>query len=368
MTVDMKPVCYKMAQGVNEEVFPGGVLLVSVGDTLVCHNAFGVKDIFTKNRVEKNSVFDLASLTKPLATAMAVAKLIEKKHLKLNQSIGEFIPAAQGTDKCNITLESLLRHCSGLPAHRPYYTKLVSIKPEKRQEVLCAMLLQEPLVYEPDTREIYSDLGYMLLARIVEIVSRKRFDAFVLENVFHPLGVKSLFFGKDTSGEQYAATAYDFESIVSTEKCPWRKKILRGEVHDDNAWSLGGVAGHAGLFGTAPGVWKILKDLLKTLNGRSGGIISPDLLSSFLEKRQGRERVAGFDTPSKSGASCGKYFSSSAIGHLGFTGTSFWIDPRSNLIVILLTNRVHPNRNNVKIRAFRPEIHDLIYEQLFFPI
>ncbi len=364
----MDSVSIKMEQGVDEGVFPGAVLLVSLGDSLVFHRAFGRADIFSNQIMTLDSIFDLASLTKPLATALSVSRLIEKGLLFLQQPIGTVLKSAQGTDKHHITVESLLRHCSGLPAHRSYYKSLINTAPEKRKDILREMIIKEPLEYEPETREIYSDLGYMLLAWVVETVSDKRLDVFAADELYHPLGVQDLFFIESCT--TYSSAGVDSfldntERFVSTEDCPWRKKIIRGQVHDDNAWVAGGIDGHAGLFGTAHASWMVLKDILRILKGGSGKIISRGLLNRLVVGQDGREKVAGFDTPSKNCSSCGKYFSSLSLGHLGFTGTSFWMDPENELIVILLTNRVHPTRNNLKIRTFRPKIHDLIYERLF---
>ena len=271
----MDAVSIKMEQGVDEGVFPGAVLLVSLGDSLVFHRAFGRADIFTNQIMTLDSIFDLASLTKPLATALSVSRLIERDILFVQQPIGTVLDSAKGTDKHHITLESLLRHCSGLPAHRPYYKNLINTTPEKRKDILREMIINEPLEYEPETREIYSDLGYMLLAWVVETVSDKRLDVFAADELYHPLGVQDLFFiescmtyssaGVDSSdtdsrnngGYLYSSAGVasfldNTERFVSTEDCPWRKKIIRGQVHDDNAWIAGGIDGHAGLFWYGP--------------------------------------------------------------------------------------------------------------------
>jgi CubicO group peptidase (beta-lactamase class C family) len=140
--------------------------------------------------------------------------------------------------------------------------------------------------------------------------------------------------------------------------------VLKGEVHDDNAWAVGGIEGHAGLFGTASQVWALLKEILDGVSGKKTRVIDGALIRRFAERNPGFERGAGFDTPSGNQSSSGHFFSAASLGHLGFTGTSFWMDPRSSIIVVLLTNRVHPVRSNEKIRKFRPVIHDLVMEML----
>ena len=146
--------------------------------------------------------------------------------------------------------------------------------------------------------------------------------------------------------------------MVKTQDCPWRKKLLVGEVEDENAWAAGGVEGHAGLFGTALAVHRLCLEIMAAVQGQAGQVLSARVMADFVEKRAGFGRVCGFDTPSKEGSSAGSYYSSASLGHLGFTGTSFWMDPVNHKIIILLTNRVHPSRDNVKIREFRPKIHD----------
>ena len=155
-----------------------------------------------------------------------------------------------------------------------------------------------------------------------------------------------------------------YKRIVPTEKCPWRKKLLRAEVHDDNAWAAGGIEGHAGLFGNALSVWQITMEIMNSLNKKDTQVLDRDLFLKFMTKEKKSEFRSGFDIPSKYGSSSGKYFSDISVGHLGYTGTSFWIDPERSIIVILLTNRVHPDRKNEKIKFFRPQIHNLIMEQL----
>jgi CubicO group peptidase (beta-lactamase class C family) len=151
--------------------------------------------------------------------------------------------------------------------------------------------------------------------------------------------------------------------FAATEKCPWRGTLLEGVVHDDNAYSVGGIEGHAGLFGTAGDVFDILSELMAVYQGSvSKGVFDVDLTRRFLSLNEQNGRTLGFDTPSSKGSSCGRYFSKRTVGHLGFTGTSFWMDLERAIIVILLTNRIHPSRNNNRIKAFRPKLHDTVME------
>ena len=349
-------------QAVKDNVFPGGVLLVSINSKIKFYKAFGKLDIFSGPIMTKDTIFDLASLTKPLATSLAILKLIQDGIISAKQNIGSIIDSLYRTSKGDITIDDLLRHRAGLCAHKPFYKKLIKIPWEKRRSFLRNLIIKEPLVYKKGTKELYSDLGFMLLSWVVETVSKKRLDHFILDEVYAPLKLKELFFIDIT--RDFLIDDKIRQRIAPTEKCPWRNKILKGEVHDDNAWAVGGIEGHAGLFGTAFEVWILLMEIMYGLQQKQTKIINSNLLKKFIEKKGDGSKVAGFEIPSKPSSS-GKYFSLSSVGHLGFTGTSFWIDPEKSVIVIFLTNRVHPLRNNEKIKIFRPLLHDLIMENFY---
>ncbi|MCP4114053.1 MAG: serine hydrolase [Desulfobacteraceae bacterium] len=352
----MTSVAAAMERAVRESVFPGAVLLASRGADIRFHQAFGVADLGTGEPVTNGTLFDLASLTKPLATTMAVLDLVQQGRLRVEQPLGELLPGVTGTDKAQVTVDDLLRHRSGLPAYHPYYKALMGFPPEERRDRLRNLIVNEPLVYETGRKELYSDLGFILLAWVTEILSGSRLDRHVREKIHAPLGLDRLGFrGVGAPLEK---------GVAATEDCPWRKRVLKGEVHDDNAWAVGGVEGHAGLFGTAFQVWMLLKEILDGVSFKATRVIDGALIRRFAARKPGYERAAGFDTPSGTHSSAGRFFSAASLGHLGFTGTSFWMDPVASIIVVLLTNRVHPVRSNEKIRKFRPEIHDLVMEML----
>jgi len=359
----MESVVEMMEKGVEGGVFPGAVLLVSRDSRILFHDAFGVADLFSKEKVTKNTFFDLASLTKPLATTMAVLQLVQEKRICLDQELGTLVKAARGSDKTCITVENLLRHESGFPAHRPFYKTLARMPWRGRRHRLEKLLFDEPFAYRPGGCECYSDLGFMVLARMVAAVSGIPLNLFVQERCYDPLGLEDLVFFENSAVAGGVAEERLLR-VAATAVCPWRKKLIKAEVHDDNAWAVGGVDGHAGLFGTAFDVWRLLLEIMRGVQGRATQVIKKELLAGFVEKKAHRTYVAGFDTPSGPISSSGSCFSPSSLGHLGFTGTSFWIDPEKSLIVVLLTNRVHPRRSNEKIREFRPRIHDAIVRQL----
>jgi CubicO group peptidase (beta-lactamase class C family) len=346
-----------MRQAAAEGVFPGAVLLVSVGETVVFHEAFGWANLFTRRPMTRWTVFDLASLTKPLATSLAIEKLVEQGRLTLETPIGEVWPGIKETPLAGASIEALLAHRSGLAPWRPYYRVLRKLPRENRRAALAGLLQQERPEEPPGRQTRYSDLGFMILAGAVETLSGLSLDRFVRSEILDPLGLSRLFFVD-------LATPRPPAVYAATEWCPWRMRLLEGVVHDDNAYVAGGVAGHAGLFGTAAEVHRLLARLLSDSGGRSRhGFFDADLLRRFLRRRPSG-RALGFDVPSGEAPSCGRHFSAHSVGHLGFTGTSFWMDLERRLIVLLLTNRVHPSRHNTRIRAFRPLLHDTVAECL----
>lgn len=356
-----KTITNKMLSAVSQQIFPGAVLLCAKDRTIVYHSAFGVADIDEQRPMVKNSIFDLASLTKPLATGLAIAKLIDQQKVTLETTVGEILDGFTGSDKAGLTMDMLLRHTAGLPPYKEYYAELIKHDLAQRASMLTRMILDEPFIYKPGTDQAYSDIGFMILGRCIETITGQPINEYVKTQFYDPLDC-DLFYIPLLQKEWYMEQFGDL--IVSTQDCPWRKKRMKGETDDDNTWAVGGIDGHAGLFGDAISIYKICKELLNALTGKGSTLIDPAVLKQMVVHKNGHDMVAGFDSPSKQRSSAGRYFSAHSIGHLGFTGTSFWIDPDTELIVILLTNRVHPSRSNEKIKAFRPELHNLICETL----
>lgn len=348
-----------MEAAVADRVFPGAVLLWAEGERIMFHEAFGATDRDGGRRVDPRAVYDLASLTKILATTPAVAELVRDGRLGLSTPLADIIPGAGETDKAGITVDMLLRHTSGLPAHRPYFKNIDPNEPDPRKR-LRQMVLDEPLDAPPGTSEVYSDLGFILLAWGIESVSGSRLDRFVRERIYSPLGIDRLFFIPLPPGEDAPGKHPGNKAVVPTSCCAWRGRTLAGEVEDENAWAAGGVEGHAGLFGDALSVFRLCREILAAASDGRPRVLDGRVIRRFLRPCPGRGRVAGFDTPTGERPSAGTLFSRAGIGHLGFTGTSVWMDPEQGRTVILLSNRVHPSRDNRKIKEFRPRIHDLI--------
>jgi len=357
-------------------VFPGAVVLVGKGEDIVYEQAFGYRSLVPdKTALYANTIFDLASLTKPLATTTAILLLVREKKLRLDDQVTRFIPTYGVFGKNLTTVRHLLNHSSGLPAWKPFYEEIIKFEKAGRINFIASraaknfvleQIHREKTLDPPGGRSLYSDLGFMLLGEIVETISGTTLDRFCQERVFRPLGLRSTAFVDLTQLKTRRLEPIE-EIIAPTENCPWRKKILCGEVHDDNAYAMGGVAGHAGLFSSARDIHALIAYLNRCFHGNDR-LLPEALITQFLTKDESvpnSSYALGWDTPSPKESASGNYFSPRSVGHMGFTGTSVWWDLEKNCHVILLTNRVHPSRKNDKIKEFRPHIHDLIMKALF---
>ena len=352
-----------LESGVQEGVFPGAVLLVVKDGEIRAHHEAGHR-VLEPNpaAMERETIFDLASLTKPLATTLVMMRLVDEAKIGLDQALGEIIPGVPLKDKKGITPRLLLSHSAGLVDWKPYYSKLVEEKPEERKRVLREWIIDEPFAYEPGKGSLYSDLGFMLLEWLIEEVSGESLKLFVEENFYQTLKLQKTFLCDAASKEQYPKDAF-----AVTEDCPWRKRVIRCEVGDENAFSVGGYSGHAGLFGTVDDVYSIVNMLREHYRGERSDFFRTETVQAFFRRQDlipDSTWALGWDTPSPVGSSAGRYFSPKSVGHLGFTGTSVWMDLDKDVIVILLTNRIHPTRNNEQIKTFRPRLHDTVMEEL----
>jgi CubicO group peptidase (beta-lactamase class C family) len=320
-------------------------------------------------RVTPETGFDLASLTKPMATASLYLWETAAGRLDLEDPLARFFPRRLlSRSTADIRLRHLLSHSSGLPAYRPYFRELIQAPPEIRRERLACCILSEETKEPPGRRSRYSDLGYILLGFILEHCGGRSLDDaasefFRIAGCRDQLGYRQ--FPPPERPESVPEPARnERDRWVATEQCSWRNRLLQGEVHDENAFCLGGVAGHAGLFGTARSVWLWLARLWRWYRGEGAEAGSfGDGMRRFWTRQATREDsrwTLGFDTPSGTGSSTGSRFSERTVGHLGFTGTSFWLDLEQEIAVILLTNRVHPSRYDERIRTFRPLVHDIV--------
>jgi CubicO group peptidase (beta-lactamase class C family) len=370
------PIAEKMQQGVDQGVFPGAVLLVSHKGRAVHHSAYGSACVLpNREPASVDTIYDLASLTKPIATATAAAFLAADGRLGLDDQLERYVPELIQDGLRKATIRHLLNHTSGLPAWRPLYERIVPDGRTLREQPLSARraaiydaIHREPLVEPVGARCLYSDLGFILLGEILERVTKQEWSAFCHGALFPRLGASDLFYmSEDGPPKEISLTGRRF---AATEQDDWRGRIIRGEVHDENTAVMGGASSHAGLFGTAVSVARAVGPWLAAVRGALSPI--PASWAKEFVRKQGIDPqgswALGWDTPSTgpggAPSSSGACFSPGSFGHLGYAGTSVWVDPERELIVVLLTNRVHPTRKNDKIRAFRPAIHDVIYKSV----
>ena len=326
-----------LIEAVSDSGFPGGVVLAAKDGQIFLHNAFGYHTYDKQTPVMRGSIFDLASITKVIATTSAVMKLVEADKISLEDKVITYLPLFKGKQKeffdhkSKITIRHLMTHTSGLPPFKKYF-----LMDDNFQARLDSIMNTEPEI-GLNEKAIYSDVGLMVLGKIIESVSQKSLDTFVDSAIFEPLGMKSSFYNPPNERNK---------RVIPTEFSELYGELIKGYVHDENANSIGGVAGHAGLFSTASDL-AIFSQMM--LNGGIYGwkrIFKSETINDFTKRANlidGSSRALGWDTPSGK-ASGGVYLSESSFGHTGFTGTSLWIDPKNKLFVILLTNAVHPNR------------------------
>ncbi len=331
----------------NKKTFSGAAIAVArlgAGGYDRCFMNFGSADFASSgHKVSGQTCFDLASLSKPLVTALCIFVLSREEKININDYAEHYF----GLDGGRFIIEDLLNHCSGLPAHRDFWAvkKLGSFEERKRE--VFRKIINESLVLEK--QDIYSDLGFILLGFLIEQVTGTSLDEYWGTTIARPLGLSDRIFFRKNNHHDFAATG----------RCPWSGARLCGLVHDDNCRYLGGVAGHAGLFGRSSGVLSLCEVILSSYLGEGDFFFG---LGNWLKSRENYRWQHGFDTVSPSGSLAGKYFSPSSIGHLGFTGTSFWLDPEKRIIIVLLTNRVINGNNPENINKLRPELHDKIME------
>jgi len=336
-----------VSRAVADGAFPAAVVEVGTSTEVWWREAFG--RVASGERAEacpEGALFDLASLTKVVVTATLAMRLLDSRRIQLADRVSVRLPAWRGEDRDRVTLLDLLEHASGLTAYLPFYVDHIGRR--EYEPALCA----SPLEYPPRSQSIYSDLGFMLLGFIFADAGEAPLDE-QFGAIGQAIGAPDLI---------YRPRRTWTGTIVPTEFDPWRGRLLVGDVHDENAWALGAVAGHAGLFGTAAGVGTFARTLLRTLAGEDL-LASPGTLGRFLRPSAvpGSSRALAWDTMRPT-SSCGSRIAPSAFGHTGFTGTSLWVDPDRTVYIVMLTNRVHPSRTNEGITQARRALHDAVIE------
>jgi CubicO group peptidase (beta-lactamase class C family) len=366
------PVDEALQAAIDSGVCPGAVLLARHRGRLVHHRAYGQAALLpSRTPARLDTIYDLASLTKPLATVTAVLCLVADGRMRLEDTVETRLPELRGTPPGSVALVHLLTHSAGLPWWRPFYEKIAEqdratpgfLGSEQAKAWVLNEIGREGLESAPGAKSVYSDLGFILLGMIVERFTGASPPAYCRSRVYQSVGAEPLFYFRKDGTPSWGTVPR--AQVAPTEQDSWRGRLLCGEVHDENAYALGGIAGHSGLFGTAQAVAAVAGAWLNAYHGRPSPL-SPDWVRRFVRRQDqipGTSWALGWDTPSVPSSS-GTRFSPTSFGHLGFTGTSLWVDPERELEVVLLTNRVHPSRENQAIRQLRPALHDLIVETL----
>ena len=337
---------------IKDHAFPGAVVLIWKDGNIIYEKAFGNYTYDPESqKVYPHTLYDLASLTKVIATTTATMICYDRNLFSLDEKVVKYIPQFGINGKENITIKNLLLHNSGLPAWKKFYGRNL-----KYEDVINEIFASK-LEFKTGEKTVYTDLGIITLGKIIEKVTGKSLDAFCNDEIFNPLKMNSTIFNPTDSVKKLCAP-------TETDNY-WRMKTLQGEVHDETSAMLNGVAGHAGLFSTASDISKLMSVLMNKEKLNDEQFIKQSTIE-FFTKRYSKEstRALGWDTKSDSGSSTGKYFSKSSFGHTGFTGTSVWADPERNLFIVFLTNRVYPTRDNTKILNVRPQLHNAIIKCL----
>jgi CubicO group peptidase (beta-lactamase class C family) len=349
LTTNWQPVMTFLDSAVAAGAAPGAVLAVThEGNRFIYGTGRLGQD--EAARPDATSIYDLASLTKVVGLATAAMLAVDEGKLDLDAPVERYIPSFVGSGKERVTVRLLLAHASGLPAWRPLFREVAT------RNAAFTLAHSTALDSSPGSTEAYSDLGAIVLTQVIETVYRERLDSLLHRRVFRPLGMTSTGYLPPPSWR---------ERVAPTELDQWRGRVLRGEVHDENAAVMDGVSGHSGLFGSAEDLLTFAEWILEQGVGRTGGRAA--VLREFTRRQNlvpGSTRALGWDTPSERG-SAGTRLSPSSFGHTGFTGTSLWIDPERHLAIVLLSNRVNPTRDNARWAPVRGALSDLVMNTLF---
>ncbi len=329
----------------EERAFSGAAYVIGRHDVLLEQGSLGTLS-WGGDDVGDDTLWDLASLTKTISAVGAMV-LLEDGALRLEDPIDLFLQDWATTDKAHLTIRQLLTHTSGIPGQQPLYWGV------SNNEEMLETVRRLPLRFGPGSDVEYTSQGFMVLGRILELISGQRLDALLRETVFEPIGMDSTLFTPPPELQRRAA---------ATEDCPWRHRVVQGEVHDENAVVMGGIAAHAGIFSTATDMALLCQMMLSGGRGQRRRVLSPESVECMtrLYTRQLRlARCLGWQGKDRAGSPGGDLFTDRSYGHTGFTGTSVWIDPSLDLFAVLLTNRVHPSRQNETVVRLRPRFHNV---------
>ena len=340
---------------INDKIFPGAQIFISKGENIILNKGFGKLTYESESaKVDVNTIYDIASITKVMSTVPLVMKLEEKKRLSINNYVTEYFPSFKGKHKEKVKVLHLLTHTSGISSYVEYFNN----KNIFNEKDIIDDILKRDLLFEPAFGYKYSDLGFILLKNIIEKANRTDFEKLASNWIYRPLNMKNTYFNPDADKIiDIAPTEYD--SV-------YRNKLIKGVVHDENTYMIGGVSGHAGLFSNAQDIAIFAKLFLNNGLWLGKRHFNKSTVQRFLAKQNlsNSDYALGWDTPALSGSSAGDFFSNQSFGHLGFTGTSVWVDRKNEIIIILLTNRTYPSRKNNGIYKVRRKFHNEVMKTL----
>ena len=353
MDYDLSPAWSVIDSAINNQIFPGAQIFISKSGHVIASESFGYHAYDENSPIVTNkSIYDVASLTKVVSMTPVIMKLVSMKKISLKQTLDQFYEGLE-SDKRGITISHLLTHSSGLKPFVEYY-KLGNVD----RDAMIADILKRKLDFKPGVKFQYSDLGMILLMDIVEKVTGEALNDLSEKWIYSRIDMNNTMFNPDI--ELLAR-------IVPTEyDSVFRKKMAHGFVHDENAFLLEGVSGHAGVFSTAEDLGRFGQLMLNKGSWLGNRYFRSNSVEKFTKRQNipvGSERTLGWDTPSRNGrSSAGDFYSNNSFGHLGFTGTSIWIDPDNEIVIVFLSNRVHPTRENNRIYGIRREFHNRVME------
>ncbi len=376
-----------LQRGSAEGVYPGAVLVLGSKGKVVCTECAGVKWIKfaakdkdfiegPQNLARLDTVFDIGTLTTALVTAPLILELCEAGRLDLGDRVTRYLPGFGVHGKSPVTVSHLLSHSSGLAPNQSFYEELVRAHGSNRMGILNSRgardyvinsICRSSLRYEIGQKYVYTDAGYILLGHLVESLTGMSLEKVAMKAMFQPLSVKSTSF-IDLSLAKQRNLVPSHKVIAPSEDCPWRKKILCGEVSDENAWAMGGVAGHAGLFSSAQDLYRLLVEIKDALLGKSSLLEAESakmlLYGAGYEKAAEADFGFGWERASRENGLQSVMPGEFGRGFISSTGCVVWIDPEHDFEIVLMSNRLHPSRGNKKLKAFLPELFQTIFHEM----
>lgn len=367
-------------QAVADGVFPGAVAVVSVDGNPVYQRAVGRKSVNPEhesegwNLVNPQTVYDVASITNILVTTTLVMKLEAQGVVSLSDRVARYVEGFTVFGKSSISIGDLLSHQAGFPAWLPYFEELARVNMESRLGIMMSrgaadhiynLIKRSTPKYKSGIKQTYSDIGFILLGHLIEGLSGGSLERASQTQIFSPLKMRSTGFVNLALIKRKGISTLT-EMIAPTEECAWRKRMIWGEVHDDNAWAMGGIAGHSGVFSTAQDLQIFGDEMIRAYRGESSFLPADIVQRYFAGPREGAEigYRYGWDSPSRENSMQNSGLSSDAVGLNSFTGCSLWLEPKQGIAVVLLSNRIHPSRNNRKIREFREKFHSTLLNSI----